>query len=179
VDSDFILIDVRDVSEVATGIIASDCCKPYHMSWNSGELEDNYSLLPIEMAIILYCRSGNRSMQAANFLAGKDFTNLSSLDGGINSYPGELKDSSEFKEWGKLPEPSYFAEGCDEVAVSRTSRQPRFHIVLDIPQYYLTLNGKMLKSKQNKRSAPVYLLRRQGDKTTGKINGIDRSLREQ
>lgn len=40
--------------------------------------------------ILVYCRSGNRSVQAARKLAGLGYTNVVEF-GGINSWPGEME----------------------------------------------------------------------------------------
>lgn len=116
-DTNYILLDVRDVSEVKNGIIASEYCKPYHLSFNTKELENNYSILPEDTPIYIYCRTGNRSQQAADFLIKKGFNEVYSMSGGINSYDGELHDSSEFKSWSPLNviEPSFTTGNCTSV----------------------------------------------------------------
>lgn len=73
--------------------------------WNQGhipgaelipldELAQRAGELPADEPILIYCRSGNRSMQALNMLADAGFTNLSSMNGGFNDwvaagYPAE------------------------------------------------------------------------------------------
>ncbi|MCX7725961.1 MAG: rhodanese-like domain-containing protein, partial [Chitinispirillaceae bacterium] len=116
-DTNYILLDVREVSEVINGIIASEYCKPYHLSFNSKELENNYSILPMDMPIYIYCRSGNRSKQAASFLISKGYQEVYSMDGGINAYKGELYDSTEFKKWRpmEIVEPSFAKGNCTSV----------------------------------------------------------------
>ncbi|MCJ7735069.1 MAG: rhodanese-like domain-containing protein [Anaerolineales bacterium] len=42
--------------------------------------------LPDDDPILIYCRSGNRSLQAQNTLAEIGFSDLYSMDGGINDW---------------------------------------------------------------------------------------------
>lgn len=42
--------------------------------------------LPDDEPILIYCRSGNRSLQAQNTLAEIGFSDLYSMDGGINDW---------------------------------------------------------------------------------------------
>ncbi len=180
--SDYILLDVRDNSEVKDGIIASDYCKPYHMSWNSGVLKASYASLPKEMPIYVYCKSGNRSGQAAKFLSDSGYTKVFSMTGGISSYTGTLHDSTEFKALTKLPEPSFFKEKC-QTAMSRIPAL-RSAPVPDSRRQCFTLQGRLVTQLSpqhtstslgaSQRIAPVYILERIGDENGGKINGLHR-----
>ena len=42
--------------------------------------------LPDDQPILVYCRSGNRSGQALSYLVQAGFTNVSSMEGGINNW---------------------------------------------------------------------------------------------
>ena len=44
--------------------------------------------LPDDQPILVYCRSGNRSGQALSYLVQAGFTNVSSMEGGINNWIG-------------------------------------------------------------------------------------------
>ena len=173
VDFDFILIDVRDDIEVEGGIIASKYCKPYHMSWNTGVLSEKYTLLPKTTAIVVYCRSGSRSLQAANFLLEKGFTQVASITGGINSYTGTLSDSTEFKPLEVLPTPSYL--GDTSTSVTRLPRKQQAVLITAMPRdARFDLQGRSLSSQPRQRNAPVYILERIGENSRGSVQGIFR-----
>lgn len=42
--------------------------------------------LPRDQEIVIYCRSGNRSVEAAQILLEAGFENITSMDGGINDW---------------------------------------------------------------------------------------------
>jgi rhodanese-related sulfurtransferase len=51
------------------------------------EIEQHTDKLPAKDApVVLYCRSGRMSTQAAETLAGLDYTNVYELDGGFNAW---------------------------------------------------------------------------------------------
>jgi rhodanese-related sulfurtransferase len=50
------------------------------------QLESSYSSLPQDQDIVIYCRSGNRSAEAAKFLMQQGYTNVSSMEGGLNDW---------------------------------------------------------------------------------------------
>jgi hypothetical protein len=144
---DFILLDVRDDSEVKNGIIATRYCKPYHMSWNFDELQQNYLLLPTE------------------------FTLVASITGGISQYPGELADSIEFKPWTKLPEPSYFSAAETRLA-GRKAVQPRINSSPAGYRHLVTLQGREVKWRPGFRYPPVFIVERTGNESAGRIEGF-------
>jgi len=82
---DFILIDVRDTSEL-TQIIASSDCKPYHFSLNQNVFDAMVPKLPKTMPTICYCRSGVRSGTAAQKLNAAGFASVYTLQGGFSNY---------------------------------------------------------------------------------------------
>jgi rhodanese-related sulfurtransferase len=168
--SDYILLDVRDNSEVKDGIIASDYCKPYHMSWNSGVLKAGYTVLPKEMPIYVYCKSGNRSGQAAKFLSDSGYTKVFSMTGGISSYTGTLHDSTDFKALTKLPEPSFFKDKC-QTALSRSPTVRRAPLP-DSRRQCFTLQGRLVTQLSPLNNAPVYILERIGDENGRKNVGL-------
>ena len=82
----YIILDVRTQSEYANGHIPGAICVP-----NEGisdvmppELSD------LDQLILVYCRSGNRSKQAAKKLAEIGYTNVKEF-GGINTWDGEIE----------------------------------------------------------------------------------------
>jgi rhodanese-related sulfurtransferase len=71
VDKNFIVLDLRTSEEYAAGHIPGT-------HFNIDVLEDSYTemalkTLPKDKSVALYCRSGNRSKNAARILAGKGY----------------------------------------------------------------------------------------------------------
>lgn len=175
-ESDMILIDVREDGEVADGVIASEYCHPYHMSWYGNVIQQNYSKLPSELLIVVYCRSGSRSGQAGKFLIQNGFEKVASMSGGIISYPGDLMDASAIKPLSDLPEPSYAAPVTVMQRQQYTHIQT-FHKMVTVPNNYFTLDGKALIKNAVRKPAPsVYLLEETGTKTEGGIPGFHRMV---
>lgn len=73
------LIDVRTPEEYATGHIAGSINIPVE------EIGARLGEISQDEPVVLYCRSGNRSNQAAQILDGAGFTGVYDL-GGINSW---------------------------------------------------------------------------------------------
>lgn len=51
-----------------------------------GELEQRVSELPKDKQIVVVCRSGNRSDEGRDILKRAGFTNVTSMDGGLNAW---------------------------------------------------------------------------------------------
>ena len=84
-NDDYILVDVRRQDEFDAGYIPGAICIP-----NESIGTDEIPELPDKDAkILVYCRSGNRSVQACNKLVKLGYTNLIEI-GGIMSYTGEI-----------------------------------------------------------------------------------------
>ena len=82
---DYVILDVRTESEYTAGHIPGAILIP-----NETIGTTNLPQLPNkEQLILVYCRSGNRSKQAAGKLAKLGYTNVIEF-GGINSWPGEI-----------------------------------------------------------------------------------------
>lgn len=79
--SDHVLIDVRTPSEFADGFIEGAINIPVQ------ELEQRLSEVPEGQTIVLYCRSGNRSSQAATILENAGFSDIYDM-GGIIQWQG-------------------------------------------------------------------------------------------
>lgn len=84
--TNFILLDVRTPEEYNEKHIPDATLIPLN------ELKDTaISLLPnLDQQIVIYCRSGNRSAQAAKLLSEMGYTNIYDL-GGINNWPYETE----------------------------------------------------------------------------------------
>ncbi len=84
VDETTQFIDVREPNEVAEGTIAGAVNIP--LAQVPGRLDD----LDPERRVVLLCRSGNRSGQAAEFLSGAGFTDVVNLAGGMLAFDGAI-----------------------------------------------------------------------------------------
>ena len=77
---DVYVLDVRTAQEWHTGHIPGATLIPLdELAVRSGEL-------PVGEPILIYCRTGNRSLEALNMLASAGFMNLSSMDGGVKDW---------------------------------------------------------------------------------------------
>jgi rhodanese-related sulfurtransferase len=70
-----LLVDVRTPEEYASGHIAGSVNIPLQ------ELQSRMSEIPSNQAVVLYCRSGNRSGQAATLLRDAGYTQIYDLGG--------------------------------------------------------------------------------------------------
>lgn len=83
-EENYVILDVRTVEEYEDGHIPGAICVP-----NETIGEDEIEELPDkEQVIMIYCRSGNRSKQAAKKLLEQGYTNLYEF-GGIIDWTGE------------------------------------------------------------------------------------------
>ncbi len=80
-DSDHYLLDVRENSEVARGVIPGANHIPL------GQLEARISEIPAGATVVVYCNSGNRSRRAVNILNNAGHNQLLDL-GGIMQWQG-------------------------------------------------------------------------------------------
>ena len=84
-NEDYIILDVRSIEEYNEGHIPNAICIP-----NETIGEETISELPNkEQLILIYCRSGNRSKQAAKKLEKLGYTNLIEF-GGIIDWKGKI-----------------------------------------------------------------------------------------
>ena len=81
-----IIVDVRRQDEFETGHIPGAICIP-NESIGTEQLED---LPDLNQIILVYCRSGNRSKQAAQKLFDMGYTNVYEF-GGIIDWTGEIE----------------------------------------------------------------------------------------
>jgi rhodanese-related sulfurtransferase len=90
-----LLLDVREISEYFNGHIAEPSGQlpitPALMQWNSSVLQDEYSHLPLNIDIIVYCASGGRSALASVFLETNGFTRIFNMTGGFSSWTYESR----------------------------------------------------------------------------------------
>ena len=93
-----ILLDVREVIEYQNGHIAEPAeqlpLTPVNMPWNSNVLQAEFTRLPNEVDIIVYCQSGGRSALASAFLETNGFTKIYNMLGGYGSWTFDTRDGS-------------------------------------------------------------------------------------
>ena len=84
-ENDYLLLDVRTEQEYFSGHIPGAMCIP------NEEIDETVidALPDQEQVIFVYCRSGNRSKQAAEKLVNLGYTNIVEI-GGVTDWPGEL-----------------------------------------------------------------------------------------
>lgn len=75
VTSDTVIVDVRTPEEYAAGHLDG----AVNINLQSGEFEQEISELPADGTYIVYCRSGNRSAQAAAIMDTLGFTDVTDL----------------------------------------------------------------------------------------------------
>lgn len=80
-----VILDVRTQEEYAQGHIEDAICIPVETITDKEPVQ----LKDKEQLILVYCRSGNRSRQAANKLAQMGYTNVKEF-GGINTWSYDL-----------------------------------------------------------------------------------------
>ncbi|WP_100372276.1 rhodanese-like domain-containing protein [Bacillus sp. FJAT-45037] len=84
-DSEAIYVDVREVNEYEAGHVKGMENMPL------SNFAENYSVLPKDREIVVFCRSGNRSMQAATFLADQGYAKVTNVEGGILAWEGPVQ----------------------------------------------------------------------------------------
>ena len=106
--ADILLVDIREQHEWDAGHIPDAIL----MSWNSGHLSTRYDELPEDRPVIIYCRTGNRSVSASVFLDTKGLDNIYNMTGGITSWvtlPTASATIIQDYEFGSGPEGWSFA----------------------------------------------------------------------
>jgi len=84
-EKDIILLDVRTKEEYETGHIKNSTLMPV----DTLKEESVKNLVDKQATIFVYCRSGNRSVAAANILIEQGYKNVFNL-GGITNWPYEV-----------------------------------------------------------------------------------------
>ncbi|WP_062514142.1 rhodanese-like domain-containing protein [Halobacillus sp. KGW1] len=83
-NDDFIAIDVREDEEVAEGMV------PDAKHIRLGDIPQAIDGLSKNQEYVMICRSGRRSMNAAEFMQEKGFTNVKNMKGGMLEWSGEI-----------------------------------------------------------------------------------------
>lgn len=84
-ESDYVIVDVRTMEEYLEGHIPDAICIPVESITN----QQPSQLPDLNQTILVYCRSGNRSKQAAQKLLELGYSKIYEF-GGINTWPGEI-----------------------------------------------------------------------------------------
>ena len=79
-----VLIDVRTPAEVAKGMAA-----PTAINIPLQEMPQRLSEFPKDKDLLIYCRSGKRSMAASKFLVENGYTRVFNVEGGILALPSQ------------------------------------------------------------------------------------------
>ena len=91
--NDYIILDVRRHDEFAEGHIPGAICIPNEqINCDSPEALPDYN-----QTILIYCRSGNRSKQAAQKLASMGYTNVYEF-GGIIDWTGDVVTEKTYRQ---------------------------------------------------------------------------------
>ncbi len=78
--TDFVLLDVREPSEIAAASIAGSIAIPMR------QIAERMNELDRNAAIAVLCHHGGRSERVAEFLRAQGFANVFNVEGGINEY---------------------------------------------------------------------------------------------
>lgn len=104
-EKDYIILDVRRPDEFAEAHLPEAVNVPNETISGSQPSE----LPDLNQLIFVYCRSGNRSKQAAEKLAAMGYTNIVEI-GGIETWPGEITEGKEITE--ALTKNDLILDGC-------------------------------------------------------------------
>jgi rhodanese-related sulfurtransferase len=74
-----VILDVRTAGEYSSGHIAS----AINIDYRSPSFEDQLSMLDRDVAILLYCRMGVRSLKALQIMKGMGFSEIYNLTEGL------------------------------------------------------------------------------------------------
>jgi rhodanese-related sulfurtransferase len=84
-ESGVVILDVRTPGEFAEGYIEG----AQNIDFQSGNFENEIAVLDKNVTYAVYCRSGNRSGQAAKIMHDAGFHNVYNLDGGVIDWTSE------------------------------------------------------------------------------------------
>jgi rhodanese-related sulfurtransferase len=84
-ESGVVILDVRTPGEFAEGYIEG----AQNIDFQSGNFENEIAALDKNVTYAIYCRSGNRSGQAAKIMHDAGFHDVYNLDGGVIDWTSE------------------------------------------------------------------------------------------
>ncbi len=88
IDGGAVVLDVRTPAEFAEGHLAN----AINIDVTAAEFADGVASLDPKASYAVYCRSGNRSRAAVEYLVEQGFENVVDLSGGINAWTGAGKE---------------------------------------------------------------------------------------
>lgn len=80
--ADLVILDVRTPEEFEAGHLEGATLIDFY----DDDFRDQIADLDVDAPYLMYCRSGNRSGQAAAIMTELGFTNVADVDGGINAW---------------------------------------------------------------------------------------------
>ena len=96
--SDEQLVDVRTPEEFSEGHLVG----AQNIDWQNEDFAINVGALDKSKPVLVYCRSGNRSKEAADYLFSNGFTTVYELDGGITGWTAAGKPTEKADETTSL-----------------------------------------------------------------------------
>jgi rhodanese-related sulfurtransferase len=126
--NDLTIVDVRERYEYcdAIGHIPGALNYP----WNSGVLQARYEELPMHSPVLVVCRSGGRSNQAANFLDSKGFSMVYDMLGGMGAWIWETVPCKYSGGSGTANDPYQIATAEDLILLGETPEDYDKHFIL-------------------------------------------------
>jgi rhodanese-related sulfurtransferase len=94
-DEEFILLDVRELSELERAKVTDSRLEVVPMSRLGGEgvAALSESARSQDIPVYVFCHHGNRSMQVTMWLVQQGYKNVFNVSGGINAYAGKVDSS--------------------------------------------------------------------------------------
>ncbi|WP_336517869.1 rhodanese-like domain-containing protein [Pollutibacter soli] len=97
-DSGAQVLDVRTIGEFRSGHLKG----ALQADWlDQNQFAERINYLDKDKPLVVYCMSGKRGLEAAEFLRGEGFTNVKNLDGGLIAWKTSGKKLVECKPHGK------------------------------------------------------------------------------
>ena len=126
--SDLVIVDVREPYEYCDdrGHIPGALNYP----WSSGILQARYEELPMDGPVLVVCRSGVRSNQAANFLDSKGFSMVYDMLGGMGAWEWETAPCKYAGGNGTAEDPYQIATAEDLIALGNEPNDYDKHFIL-------------------------------------------------
>ncbi len=82
-DADFVILDVRTPSEFNAGHLAANGARILNIDVSSGNFRGRVDRLDRERKFLVYCRTGNRSQAAVEYMQSTGFEWVYHMDQGI------------------------------------------------------------------------------------------------
>jgi len=123
-----LVVDVREPSEYCD--VRGHIPGAVNYPLSSGVLYARYDELPMDRPILVVCRSGGRSNQAANFLDSQGFPEIYDMTGGMNAWQWETVPCKYAGGSGTAADPYQIATAADLIALGETPDDYDKHFIL-------------------------------------------------